>query len=138
MHVKNYDALPDCAAQSRIEVFVQEQGFHYEIDDVDKIATHFVAFEAETPIATCRVYFNTQLNAYMVGRISVRKAFRGQNIGKQLLQAAEAFVKEKGGEKLVLLAQCRALPFYQKCGYVEYGEITYDEDCPHRWTQKLL
>ena len=138
MHVKIYDALPDCAAQIRIEVFVQEQGFHYEIDDVDKIATHFVAFEAETPIATCRVYFNTQLNAYMVGRISVRKAFRGQNIGKQLLQAAEAFVKEKGGEKLVLLAQCRALPFYQNCGYVEYGEITYDEDCPHRWTQKLL
>ena len=81
MHVKIYDALPDCAAQIRIEVFVQEQGFHYEIDDVDKIATHFVAFEAETPIATCRVYFNTQLNAYMVGRISVRKAFRGQNIG---------------------------------------------------------
>ncbi|MBQ8429558.1 MAG: GNAT family N-acetyltransferase [Clostridia bacterium] len=138
MEIKIYDALPDCAAKIRIEVFVQEQGFHYEIDETDKIATHFVAFDGETPVATCRVYFNDEFNAYMVGRISVLKAYRGKNIGREILRAAEAFVQERGEKKLILRAQCRALPFYEKCGYSAYGETVYEEGCPHLWVEKSL
>lgn len=138
MQIKIYDILPECAAKIRMEVFVEEQGFHEEIDALDKEATHFVVFEKETPVATCRVYKNLQLNAYMVGRICVLKAYRGRNIGKCLLRAAEDFVKGKGDEKLILRAQCQALPFYEKCGFSAHGKIVYEEGCPHRWMEKAF
>ena len=35
-----------------------------------------------------------------------------------------------------LHAQLQAKPFYEKLGFKAYGEIDYDEDCPHTWMKK--
>ena len=37
-----------------------------------------------------------------------------------------------------LHAQCNAQPFYQKCGYVAYGLIEFDEHVEHQWMSKSL
>ena len=136
MRVEIYDKLPACALEIRTEVFIKEQKFEYELDEVDEVATHFVVFDNAMPIATCRVYFDFELNSYMVGRICVLKAYRGQKIGILLMQTAEDFVRDKGGERLCLRAQCRVVPFYEKCGYLAQGEIFYEEWCPHRLMEK--
>ena len=138
MQVKIYEELPKCALDIRTEVFIHEQGFEYELDERDKLATHFVVFDMQTPIATCRVFFDLELNAYRVGGICVLKAHRGQKIGSLLMQTAEDFVREKGGERLCLRAQCTAIPFYEKCGYLAHGEIFYEEWCPHRLMEKKI
>ena len=56
MNVKLYKSLPAAAMQIRTEVFVVEQGFVDLPDEIDNIALHFVAYDDERAIATCRTF----------------------------------------------------------------------------------
>ncbi|MDE6869430.1 MAG: GNAT family N-acetyltransferase, partial [Clostridia bacterium] len=78
MEFKTYDKLPGEAKDIRIEVFVKEQGFEEEFDNVDNYATHVVAFDGGRAIATCR-YF-CQDGYYLIGRIAVIKEYRGSGL----------------------------------------------------------
>ena len=42
MIIESFDYLPLEAKNIRETVFVNEQGFNYEFDDIDDIATHLV------------------------------------------------------------------------------------------------
>ncbi len=131
-----YDTLPDDAKKIREEVFVKEQGFQNEFDEVDEKAVHIVLYDENIPIAVCRIYCEN--SAYVLGRLAVIKNYRGKNIGSLMLEKAEKYVHEKGGSEIVLHAQCRAAEFYKRSGFSEYGEIDYDEYCPHIHMRKLL
>ena len=50
---------------------------------------------------------------------------------------SEKLLKEKGGIRVVLHAQVRAKEFYEKQGYQPYGEIGFEEGCPHIWMYKI-
>ncbi len=134
-----YEEFPDCAKEIREAVFVNEQGFHNEFDEIDNTAAHLVLFdENEVPIATCRVFWDTGVRSYIVGRVAVMKQYRGKNIGSVILQEAEKYVKQRGGKSIFLHAQCRAANFYKGLGYTEFGNIEKDEGCPHVWMQKSI
>lgn len=139
MKVKIYDILSDDAKIIRKQVFVDEQGFENEFDDIDKVASHIVMYnENEKPIATCRVFQSLEKNKFIFGRLAVIESYRGMNIGTKMIREAEKFVKEKGGISISLHAQCRVKNFYGKLGYTEFGEIEDDEGCPHIWMSKKL
>ncbi|MBG6037561.1 GNAT family N-acetyltransferase [Proteus cibarius] len=54
----------------------------------------------------------------------VDKAYRGQNIGTELLQTMELVAKEKGAKYAeVDTFSFQALPFYQKQGFVIFGTL---------------
>lgn len=54
----------------------------------------------------------------------VDKAYRGQNIGTELLQTMELAAKEKGAKYAeVDTFSFQALPFYQKQGFVIFGTL---------------
>ena len=91
MNYKIYDQLPQEAKEIRIKVFMEEQGFKDEFDDLDEVCKHLVVFDHQKAIGTCRYYYDNPL---------------------------------------------QAKPFYEKLGFVAYGEIDYDEDCPHTWMKK--
>lgn len=132
---KIYDYLPDEALRLREEVFLGEQGFTVERDDIDDIAYH-VTFDLDgVVVATCRVFYD---DSWTVGRIAVKKGMRGKGLGKALLLEAEKIAREKGGENLKLHAQVRAVHFYEKCGYKSYGNVGYEEWCEHIWMKKDL
>lgn len=130
MKFEVYDYLPDAAKKIREEVFCNEQGFKNEFDETDNVSVHFVAFENDVPIATCRIYLNGE-NIYCIGRIAVIKAFRGKNIGARIIEEAENYIRKKGGTKIIISAQTRVEEFYRKQGYLPDGEIYFDEYCPH-------
>ena len=136
MRVAIFDNLPAQARQIRQEVFVEEQGFQSEFDEVDKSATHLLIFDQDQAIATCRYYYDFSLNAYLVGRIAVIKAYRGKQIGALLMQAAQKEIDKKGKRKMLVHAQTRAQLFYEKQGFTAFGEIDDDEGCPHIWMKK--
>ena len=138
MTVKIYSSLPPEARLIREQVFVKEQGFCEEFDDIDGSAAHLVLFDEEMPVATCRFFLNEEKGAYILGRIAVQKEYRGQNLGAYVLRAAEEEIRKQGGRCISLHAQEGASGFYEKQGYDAYGEIDYEEDCPHIWMSKSL
>lgn len=148
MHINIYDILPKEAQDIREAVFIKEQGFHDEFDDIDRYAKHLVLFHKELPVATCRFFqkgffqkgfFQKEsCTDYLIGRIAVLKQYRGKNIGAYLLNETEREIKNSGGKKIFLHAQCKAEKFYQKQGYTSYGEIDFEENCPHIWMCKNI
>ena len=139
MHIKTYNFLPDDARKIREIVFMDEQGFQYEFDDVDGWATHFVLYDANgLPIATCRIFAGKEQGTFILGRLAVIKAYRGRNLGVRMLEEAESTIRQLGGKAILLHAQCRATAFYGKSGYTAFGEIDDEEGCPHVWMRKEL
>ena len=132
----NDNELFKVAGKIREEVFLTEQGFSSEYDDIDKIAYHFIVYDGEKPIATARLYGNE--NPYHIGRVAVTREYRGKGIGAYVMNEVEKFAKEQGINSLVLSAQVRASDFYRKCGYKEFGNEYMDEFCPHIDMMKIL
>lgn len=139
MEVKVHDSfLPDDAKHIRKTVFIAEQGFQHELDELDEKAVHIVIYENALPIGTCRILRTDREDSYLLGRFAVLKTYRKQGYGALMLKEAEAVVIEKGGRWLSLHAQCAVTGFYEKCGYKPYGEVEYEQGCPHLWMKKAL
>ena len=113
----------------RETVFIDEQNFKTEFDEIDDIATHIVMYLDNQPVGCCRLY--KQDNEYHIGRIAVLKPYRGKGYGEKILLNAERVAKEKGADSISLSAQVRASGFYEKLGYKKHGEIYFDEYCEH-------
>lgn len=134
-----YENIPDCAKEIRHKVFVDEQGFQDEFDETDAVAVHIVLFdENKTPLATCRVFWDSSMDSYILGRLAVVKESRGRNLGSILVKEAEKYVKKNGKNTIALHAQCRVAAFYKKSGYIEFGNIGDEEGCPHIWMKKVF
>ena len=139
MRVELFQHVPKEARAIREKVFIEEQGFQEEFDHIDDVATHFVVYDdSEVAIATCRVFYDEQQGSYLLGRLAVTKEHRGKNIGRIIVEAAEKHVQEIGGAQLQLHAQCRITEFYNKLGYVAFGDVEDDQGCPHIWMRKVL
>ena len=131
MEIKAYERLCDDALKIRITVFVEEQGFRDEFDDIDERALHLVAYDGEKAVATCRCFYESDPKVWHIGRVAVLKEYRGKGLGKQVMEEAERRISLKGGKVCELSSQCRARGFYESCGYEAEGEIYLDEGCPH-------
>lgn len=138
MKIKIYEQLPEDAKYIRRKVFMEEQGFENEFDDIDNMCTHILIYDSANPVATCRFYYNNERQSYVIGRIAVLKEFRGKNYGAELLKAAENEIIKKQGNSIELLAQVRVTDFYEKNGYVALDEVHDDEGCPHVWMRKAF
>ncbi|MGN1182161.1 MAG: GNAT family N-acetyltransferase [Faecalibacillus sp.] len=131
LEIKEYDDLPQEAIDLRTEIFIKEQGFQDEFDQRDRCCRHLVIFENKLPIATCRYFY--EHDHFILGRIAVKQAYRHQKIGTYMIDKVCHIIKE--GE-IVLHAQLQAKQFYEKLGFYAYGEIEYEEHCPHIWMKK--
>ena len=83
---KGLNNSPDARA-IRQSVFVEEQGFEYEFDDIDETALHLVLYdENDNPCATGRLFFD---GCMKIGRIAVMKEYRGQSLGSEVIAILE-------------------------------------------------
>lgn len=137
METKIYDYLHEDAIYIRTEIFMKEQGFENEFDEIDEQCMHLVIYDKDTPIGTCRLYQQDE-NRYVIGRIAVLSNYRSLGIGKVIVEKAEEYIKKIGGKEITLSAQVRVQGFYKKMGYVCEGESYLDEYCPHILMKKSL
>lgn len=114
----------------RQTVFVNEQGFENEFDDIDDYAYHLVLYLDNHPVATARMYCKDQATM-ILGRIAVLKKYRKYGLGTKLVQRLEKEAQKLKFSTVKLSAQQQAMSFYQKLGYKSFGDIYYDEWCPH-------
>ena len=92
MSICVYDSLPDEAVEIRENVFVKEQGFEKEFDEIDEKAIHLVMFDEhlQKPVVTCRIYKGSKPGEFILGRLAVISECRGMNLGSDMIQKAEA------------------------------------------------
>ncbi|SET16074.1 Predicted N-acyltransferase, GNAT family [Oceanobacillus limi] len=119
------------AFQVRTEVFVEEQNVppEEELDEHDAEAIHFIGYEDEEPIAASRLRFVDEYGK--LERICVVKDQRGKSNGKQIIEAMEAVIADKGYSKSKLNAQTHAEDFYKRLGYKTISGEFMDAGIPH-------
>lgn len=133
------NGIPEDAWKIREMVFMKEQGFQNELDELDDIAAHIVLYDEEQhPAGVCRVFQDVKAETYILGRLAVVKNQRGNHFGEKVVREAEKFAVSKGAKVMKLHAQCRASAFYERLGYCAYGEIEEEEGCPHIWMKTAL
>lgn len=131
MRVEVYrNAVPDGAAKLRQEVFVEEQGFVDEFDEFDGLSVHLVMFDGDEAVATLRFYDEGGGSCH-VGRVAVKKSRRKEGLGRVLMQRALEIIKETGAKSAIVGAQEDKAGFYERCGFVRYGERYFEQDYPH-------
>lgn len=116
----------------RRRVFVEEQRvpMELEIDEYEDEATHFVAYIDGEPVGTARLRWKDHLTA-KAERVAVMKPYRGNGIGKLLMQALEEEARRKNATSIQLHAQIQAQRFYERLGYKAYGDLFFDADIEH-------
>ncbi|MDO4618356.1 MAG: GNAT family N-acetyltransferase [Clostridia bacterium] len=114
----------------REEVFIKEQGFGFDKDDFDEVSWHIVGFDRDTLIGTARVH-KSEGNSYKIGRVAVKKEYRGQFIGDLMMKTLQDKIVTLGGMEAVVYSQLSAKGFYEFEGYSQEGEIFEIAGCPH-------
>lgn len=130
------------AYRIRLEVFVEEQRVpaDLELDEHDDTATHALALDPGDParaLGTARLLVLPSGQA-KIGRVAVLRAARRLGVGAALMSALEAEAVARGCPEVLLEAQCSALPFYERIGYVAEGDVYLDVGLEHRKMRKAL
>ncbi len=116
----------------REEVFVVEQNCIYQdADGEDVEAFHLCAFHDNDLAAYCRIYQKD--SEIHIGRVAVRKAFRGNKLAYDLMKEAHYHAKRvfPVNNGIFISAQTYLKPFYLKLGYVITGEPYLEDGIPH-------
>ena len=116
----------------REEVFCREQGYQNEFDELDADSISLVLYLDETPIATGRLT-KIDPSCYQIGRVAVRKPYRGKQVGSYLVRFLCKKAREMGARTCIVHAQMEKRAFYARLGFrlVGEGEIDFDEGHPH-------
>ena len=116
----------------RTEVFINEQGFVDEFDEEDHSCVTLVLFLDGVPIATGRL-IKVDPSLYQIGRLAVRKPFRGKKVGSYAMAFLKQKAKELGAKQVRVHAQADKMDFYRKNGFRpnEDGEIDYEQGVAH-------
>ncbi|MEG0302830.1 MAG: GNAT family N-acetyltransferase [Gordonibacter sp.] len=134
----------DDARLVRTRVFMEEQGFQDEFDDIDKNpSTVHVTLYADGQLAGCARTFPDpdrpgEPTRWVFGRLAVLPAMRKSGFGGLLLAESERLARAAGATEMHLHAQCSVMPFYERAGYVSYGAVELDEHVEHIWMHKAL
>lgn len=138
IHVKTFDELTTSELYEiiklRIVVFVVEQNCPYpETDDLDQVAHHVLYYKGEELIAYSRILpDDTKYDVPSIGRIVVKKAFRGTEVGAILIKKSIEAVYERFGKTTIKIAAQQPLKaYYEQFGFRQISEMYLEDDIPH-------
>ncbi|MCM0582429.1 GNAT family N-acetyltransferase [Weissella diestrammenae] len=125
--------LSDLALGIRRDVFVTEQNvpLALEIDDLDNQTTHYVGFINDKAIATARVLVNQEKNSWHIQRVATLSNQRGHGYANKIMQTIIDDAKSAGVAYLDLGAQVSAQRFYEKLGFLPFGDQFIDAGILH-------
>ena len=118
------------ASKIRISVFVDEQKVskEEEFDGLDDISTQYIVFFNEKPAGTGRLRETN--DGYKLERFAVVKEFRGENIGKEILQAMLNDILPTN-KNIYLYSQLSAQKFYEKQDFIPEGNVFVEAGIDH-------
>lgn len=120
--------------QLRSDIFVVEQECIFlDLDDKDQKALHVLGWEGSELVAYARVFGpGAYFTEASIGRVAVKKAFRGKGFGIQLMQVSiEAIRSQFGTVHIALSAQKYLERFYRDLGFLTEGTEYLEDGIPH-------
>ena len=117
----------------RKKVFIEEQhiAIELEIDGLDDQSIHYIIKDDDEPIGTARVRYSESIAK--IERVAVLKAHRGRGYAYQLMTVIISdIIQSQRVNKILLGAQSTVIPFYEKLGFVVFGEEYIDAGIKHR------
>ena len=118
--------------RSRAEVFVVEQNCVYQdLDGIDQDAIHIFYEENGRVVAYSRIFPDAKRSSYLrMGRVLTLE--HGKGLGGKLLKESIRCAKMQEGMKyLYIEAQCYAVGFYDREGFVVCTDEFLEDGIPH-------
>jgi predicted GNAT family N-acyltransferase len=147
IQVADWQQYQHALADIRNRVFVQEQQVPVadEWDGLDESATHFIVRLESGEIVGCARLLTELLltelllteqgvqdQVFHIGRVAIRKPFRGQGLGLALMRFILQHCQQLApANPIYLHAQCERQAFYEVLGFVVHGEVFMDAGIPH-------
>lgn len=126
--LSNHELYEVLKARSQIFI-VEKKMICLDPDGADVSAKHFMLKDDGKLIAYLRGLEDGEW--YKLGRII--SVTHGLGHGKILMERALRYIKDNNLKKKVYInAQCDAVPFYEKCGFVPVGDEFMEENVRHR------
>jgi len=120
----------------RTAVFTEEQGIDPEIDfdGNDPQCLHVIAKSATgSTVGTARMFDDGH-----IGRMAVLQAYRGQGIGRAMLETLINAAARLGLSQVHLNSQLTAVGFYRALGFEETGEPFIEAGIEHIRMQRQI
>ena len=118
----------------REQIFVVEQNCVYlDADGLDKYAIHVIGRENNSLVTYCRVLPPGCVYAEpAIGRVVVKKEYRGLTIGKELMRFAIHLSHSLYPQHSIRIsAQEYLLRFYSSLGFESVSEVYLEDGIPH-------
>lgn len=138
------EAEREDAFDVRHEVFVEEQGVPEELEwdewDDRPDTVHFVAYDEDgEPVGAARLRPKEDATGVAkVERVAVCEDRRGEDWGRQLMEAVEDAAREAGYAEVFLHAQRPVEDFYRRLGYETVSDVFEEAGIPHVEMEKRL
>ena len=88
-----------------------------EFDEHDGDSSKYIVLLDDSyPVATCRFY-ELDEHSVMIGRVVVLPEYRGQHLGRKVIEEAEKWIYELGYPDIRIDSRIEAVGFYEKIGY---------------------
>lgn len=120
-------------------VFIEEQQVpeHEEVDGDDVRCTHILARNNGKALGAARFQYID--HKAKIQRVCVIKEARGTGLGSELMRSILDVIKADGKvQTAVLGSQTHALAFYEKLGFVAFGDEYLDAGILHRDMKIIL
>ena len=119
----------------RTAIFVVEQDCPYqEVDEKDRQSFHlFGKAENGEVIAVTRILpQGISYDEISVGRVALKKEYRGKGIADELMEETFKFIENHFGKQAIRIsAQEYLLNYYSKHGFKQVGEMYLEDNIPH-------
>ena len=115
----------------RAEVFVVEQNCPYQdLDDKDKCL--FLEDGGEVIAVSRIIPENVSYDEMSIGRVVVKKTYRGQGISKTMMKNAIKFIiEELKKDKIRLSGQAYLIDFYSNLGFKKVSDVYLEDGIEH-------
>ena len=137
----NTDDLYQECLKIRFEVFVNEQHVpeDEEVDNFESECAHFLVEMDNQYVGTARYRLkDTQKDTIKIERVAVVKPYRGEGVGRELMNHLHKVAEQSGHKYAELGAQIQAVPFYSSLGYEKISDMFYDAGIEHYMMRKEL
>lgn len=136
-HWNSFDELTPRAVYAmlklRVDVFIVEQNCPYEeIDGKDFTASHLRILHEEKLAAYLRVLPPSDATPVKIGRVIVAPDYRGQKLGRRLMQEAISFAQSRyPNQPIELGGQSHLQQFYGSFGFKAISDEYLEDGIAH-------